>query len=561
MAATRTSVGAGNWGDADTWDTGVPADGDTAVIKHAVIFNVDQSAFATGVTVTIWKGGSLTASLTAGAYYLKCGGNISGSTSGTGATAQLLAGTVGTAYPATCTFTIDLFGNHYIDLTSLTCLLYCTQPAHASVKLTAGVSIGATILPVDTDVSADGPWLVASAPVNVDNVNKARDSESRVISTISSTQITLTAGLTNAKIVGTWVHLTRRNVRVIGCTTTTGAFTNGLPSGGVLVLQCEVTLGTGGRAANSVSGAAVFSGVFVGSTQVIINACLDVVLSGVFTGTSNAFMTYCTNAVFSGVCTGCAYGVADSDIGIDIAGTIEGCTYGLNKVVSGHVRGTIRGCTYACAGGNLIFEPGAVLNNNAQDISMSGGGLLIGYGVTLGSTIQVGGYAILEQSSQSRVVIWDIGGVLDALKAWMYGGRIISDTGTLPPGSAITTTYNHLFERSGGPVYLDYPIRLRAGANTVTVYCRKDTNSMTETPRAQIVLPGSDPFFGGTAAAEVPMTDNTNWQTLTLFYSSERAQQAVVRVRGAHASGNLWQAIVVAGGLMLGGSMTGGMRG
>jgi len=69
--ATITSVGSGAWGTAGTWDAGVPADGDTVIIAsgHTVEFNVDQSAWTTGInglTIT----GTLSLTRTTGTYYM-----------------------------------------------------------------------------------------------------------------------------------------------------------------------------------------------------------------------------------------------------------------------------------------------------------------------------------------------------------------------------------------------------------------------------------------------------------------------------------------------------------
>jgi len=76
--ATITSIQSGNWGTAGTWDSGVPVNGDTVIIAegHTVLFDVDQSGFATGlVDLTIngilnFKHDSVT--------YLKWSGKIQG---------------------------------------------------------------------------------------------------------------------------------------------------------------------------------------------------------------------------------------------------------------------------------------------------------------------------------------------------------------------------------------------------------------------------------------------------------------------------------------------------
>ncbi len=53
-AVTRTTVTDGNWGNPATWDTGVPATGDTALIRHAVALK------DTGGTDTSYSAGSVT---------------------------------------------------------------------------------------------------------------------------------------------------------------------------------------------------------------------------------------------------------------------------------------------------------------------------------------------------------------------------------------------------------------------------------------------------------------------------------------------------------------------
>ena len=128
---TITSAGSGNWGTGATWVGGsVPANGDAVVIAdgHAIVFNVDQSGFAAGIAgLTLGAGSTLTASTSAGAYYLKMAGNITAS----GAGAELRAGTAETAYPTNCTFTIYMNGNYSIDggaSNYLTCKFYCYDP-------------------------------------------------------------------------------------------------------------------------------------------------------------------------------------------------------------------------------------------------------------------------------------------------------------------------------------------------------------------------------------------------------------------------------------------------
>lgn len=151
---TITSAGSGNWGTGATWVGGaVPVNGDAVVIAdgHAIVFDVDQSGFAAGIAgLTLGANSTLTASTSAGAYYLKMAGNITAS----GAGAELRAGTAETAYPTNCTFTIYMNGNYSIDggaSNTLTCKFYCYDPPvkylrliSATPKAITGISKEAT---------------------------------------------------------------------------------------------------------------------------------------------------------------------------------------------------------------------------------------------------------------------------------------------------------------------------------------------------------------------------------------------------------------------------------
>lgn len=179
--------------------------------------------------------------------------------------------------------------------------------------------------------------------------------------------------------------------------------------------------------------------------------------------------------------------------------------------------------------------------NNTQDFSQLGHNT--GWGNLLNSATQ---HAVYLQAGPYWVqtVMWDIGGVPDALKAWMRGGRIVTDSTIYPSG--FTQSQKFIHEAADAPVYLDIPIFLTTSdsrQNQFTVHLRRDTASMTELPRVQIIDPGSDPFFDGTALLDEVMTAAVDtWQTFDLEYTPPHTGQYILRIRGTNATGNFYAA-------------------
>ena len=485
--ATKTSVANGLWSAPGTWDLGVPVDTDLVIIAHTVTFDVNQSAFVTGVAVTIWKGGTLQVSTTPGVYQLKASADIQGSTSGTGAMAQLLAGTQAVPIPYAAKTFFNLNSTFHVNVTNLWVSVWSAVPAVPVLHTTVLAGVGATVLTVDADVTTD-LWAVGDT-VLIWNYPYSGATETRVISAISATQITLTAGLTTAKAVGARILLQTSNVR----------FSSG----------------------NTVNGY-----VFIGTnTNTALRHDIQAEVSG------NAYgLSACTNAnVYNNAASGNSQGLASCTNANVYNNAACSNTYGLNGCTNATLHGTQSG-------------------NTVADVYLGYGGNVYGYGASLSSTTQVVNYALgANGTRQQGAWLFDIGGVAGALKAWMGGGRIVSDTVTLPPGTTITTTWQYIFESAvNSPVWVDLPLLLKAGTNTVKVYVKKDTNGMTATPKAQL-LAATD-INGATPLSEVVMVDDTNWQTLTLTYTSATAQQAIVRVEGKNATGSLWTAIAVQGG-------------
>ena len=149
MADAWTTQRSGNWSRASNnadspWHDGgtqtarasVPQDTDTQTLAtgHAIVFDADTSGYATGLGAILMQGNaSLTASTTAGTYYLKMAGHISASA---GATATINAGSSGAVYPTGCVFTIYFNGNYQINATNgITCNFYCYEPPITYLRL------------------------------------------------------------------------------------------------------------------------------------------------------------------------------------------------------------------------------------------------------------------------------------------------------------------------------------------------------------------------------------------------------------------------------------------
>lgn len=146
--ATRTSTKSGDWSAAGTWDTGVPADGDDVVIAsgHEVVFDVDQSAFTTGVKVTIT--GTLTHTTAAGSYclYIKTGASVVGA-------GTWNVGTSATPIPFNSKHLITGAAGWYVDGNDgLALNVYGAEPEYKYIKLSDAV-----------DEIADGVWDEAIA--------------------------------------------------------------------------------------------------------------------------------------------------------------------------------------------------------------------------------------------------------------------------------------------------------------------------------------------------------------------------------------------------------------
>ena len=457
--AVRTSAQSGLWSATSTWvGSVVPGNLDTVVIStgHVVEFDVDQSGFANGIgpnsnALAITLNGTLRASTTPGDYVLKLCGRIV-----PGASGRLEAGTAVTPYPANCTFEIKQTIDAYALQGGTDAVwLYCQQPATEWVKTTADYSAGATVLAVDTDVTGD-KWAIGDTVV-VCNVNKSRNYEMHTIAGISAGAITLAAPLASAKITGTVIVLSTRNVRLIG----PGSTGRGQDQGAGGEYRCEIR-----------------------AFSLAINnyGSIPSVISGPISG--------CSNGVYGGT-------------GRIISSTFNGNTYDLRETIG------------------------------------------VAIGSSFNSTTQNYNYASYRAG---QFVAWDIGGVDGAVKAWMGGGTIVPEAVVVPTGWTASHRIQHERAAAGAiatPVWLDYPLLNDGRVLTkATVWLRRDTASMTELPRVQLIAPDEDPIVisGASPLWEQVMTaDVDTWELVNVSFAADRLRPGtVLRVYSRNASGNVY---------------------
>jgi hypothetical protein len=218
-AATRTSVKSGNYSDATVWSSGLcPTNGDTAVVAntHTVTFDTNQTAYASGITLTVNAGGTFQASTNAGTYVLKLAGNCTVASGG-----SYLVGSATTAYPTQATYRVAINGN--ISHTGAGLYgIYCAEPTYKTVKLASTAAIGATNLVIDTDLSGDLYWGASGSLVDVNDINQAQETERRTVAAFvksgTTNTLRITAGLTAAKSTGAYIVIVTRNVAIYGTT-------------------------------------------------------------------------------------------------------------------------------------------------------------------------------------------------------------------------------------------------------------------------------------------------------------------------------------------------------
>lgn len=474
--------------------------------------------------------------------------------------------------------------------------LVCPQTAEA---------VSSTQIEIDQNVSADPEWNRAGAIVRINNVNRAQQSEAYTVSATTSTYLTLSSGLTNAKYAGSLAVLATRNVRINSSGT---AISNGIIRyGSGHVLGCEIRPGsastTGIQNATAMTNSAVITGCSSaesGNTSITVS-------NGVFSGNSNTFnsanvytisgivvagdgsvlngsFVTLTGSLISGCNT-----LLNAGTGITIENTIvanstfllsssptafvlDNCYFFNNsRVVSGAIAGVFLDC-YLYGNSESVVFAGGVKLLNCQVVGSSSG-LSRGSGLELvncqfaGNTYDVNGvndlrayntlfngtteyYDYGPTSSTRTLVAYSESvyhdQVAGAYKAWAKGGIVTKQTTTYPTG--YTYSFDHALESATAYCFWQQAVTVPAGGGLV-VECliRKDA-SMSYLPRLWLLLPGVEPLISGSPSYEAIMTNSVDtWETLLLVYANATTAdvQITVRTIGQNATGHVYALPIV----------------
>jgi len=581
--ATKTSNGAGggSWSAGATWQGGIaPVDGDTVVIAagDTVTFDADLSAWTTGVaglTITGTNSGqpaTLQCSTSPGVYVLpiKTGTKLQGTNNTV--LGRLYAGSAGTPLPNTVKFTIKLMGTGsggQIDRTYLFVLLYCTQPAHRWIKLSADEAAGQTILSVDTDVTGD-IWTDGDI-LAICNVNKTADYQRTTIAAggIAPTTITVTNSLDSLNIAGSYLVRVTRNIEITAegsqvavyssiQTSQTGTWNCAVRQTGS-VQGYGFRSGLGGIIGGVVNGFSYgidridgieCSGCLVGGSGGIVNvsgAILSVNLSGLVAGFTYGLSALSGGEV-SGIVAGCIYGLYASQ-NIRISGVIHGCNLGavLSLV---EVTGSIVSCTYGLGGGygatSGVLRRGSVIGGSGADANNFDvtpfNGIIRGYGTQLRSATPMNAYISPKPNHMASCILYDLADASGdpqpgRMRWWTpYGYGITEDFNEAvheSPPVPLEYVYKQTMLNSADPDWVEVPIWGEKNVPLVVrIYIRKAHGCMTEPYGAALIDP--DYAFGDPAAelAKVLGWEDSDWQTLTLSCTPTHDRQLMLRVFG-----------------------------
>lgn len=534
-----------------------PVDNDTVVIAsgHVVEFDVDTSGFANGIagiTVT----GTLKLTRTTGVYYLK----IKAATTIAGA-GTFDCGTSGSPIPFAAKHTITGGAAWYIQGSGgLTMTVYAAEPTIKTVLLTGAESAGATVLEVDTNVTGD-IWA-AGDTIRIDNINKAANSEERVIAAggIAAGAITITAGLTGAKVAGTLVHLITRNVKFIGVgasgrvvvSTQNGKLTI---AGGqwttanyrVLNTCTEVTISGGTFYGNTYalegcSRTVITGGIFSGNTYAAINHDVIYISGGTFSGNSYACGGYNGASISGGLFAGNSGGLRSCPGSSISGGTFDGNGSGVESCAGVAISGGIfSNNTYGITTSSISII-NATFTGNSYDLSVC---VFTAFNTLFGSGTENRNYNVLSKETYSESLDHDQ--TAGAFRAWTAGGITSSVASPVPTG--YSTAYNIALANASIEGFWQREISVSPGASVnIEMWLRKDA-SMAYLPRCIIFNKAStDPFAGGTPLNTFTMTDSVDtWEDDLYTYTNVGSSTVtlVIRFLGKNATGNVYTALTV----------------
>ena len=576
-ARVFTSAGTDNlWSNPLNWDGGVtiPQEDDSVTIPTGQTCEYDyNSAYVTGIAgITIT--GTLSLTRTAGTYklFMKAGTTINGA-------GTFDCGTSDSPIPFAAKHTITGGAAWFIQGSGgLTMTVYGAEPINTIIRLSGNEAIGQTALSVDTDVTGD-IWAVGDT-IRIDDINKGLESEERTITNISANEVTITAGLTAAKIAGTVISLITRNIKFIGVGAS-GYVAQNFASGKLTVDSGQWTTANY-RVFNSCTNMIISGGTFSGNYRVF-NSCTNMIISGgTFSGnyqglygctsvsisggtfSGNTYGLYgCTGASISGgTFSGNNYGLYGCSGASISGGTFSGNTYGLYGCTGASISGgtfsgnnsglgscsgaSISGGTFSGSNSGLsscsATIKGATFVSNINDLNTC---IFDGYNISLTSATPNINYIALPKEIYSYIVNYgEVGG---AYKAWTKGGVTTLQTTNNPTG--FTSNMSTVLENAANEGYWQKEVLVGAGASVTISMALRKSASMTYLPRIIIFDKATtDPFAGGIGLNTFTMTDSTDtWEYSTYVYTNTGTADVtlVIRSQGMNATGTMLSAVKV----------------
>lgn len=558
--ATITSKANGAWSTGSTWssDPAIPVNGDVVIVAHDVTdFDVDMSAWANGITLTINVGKSLTVKDDAGAYYLKS--NAADIT----VNGNWMIGT-SVAVPFTGTLTVDFNGAAKSIEVSATGHLYwyCEQPTNLYIMTTEAGGVGegtvADPLNVDTNVTAD--WVVGQQVRIIDST--PLNTELFTLSAINAESIEIGAvGLAAAKSTDSMVMLITRNIRIINVAASDYAITYGASAGSGDYLGVEIN-----NCYRGVNRGAGFE--FAGTCELLTTSpycfytSVDSIMSGALAGPSSGTrygLLSCGGFTVSGVIAGFTSGSA-SGIGNTIDGYIFGCTNGLStpagEILSS--TGIIKYCSNGISQGSAVIY-GDILScattvHRSVDIIFANSTLSgvnfdlreclkgVAYNTVFSAPTEFYNYNSTASSKMLYFESFDHDGVTNAFVAWCRGGIVTSQT-ALPP-TGYTIWYEHACEYVAAgsyPCFRQYDATVLPGT-AIEVHGKiriADGEDLSADPPAlQIIDKFADPLVDST---QTPLDEDevadatgvtTDWQDVDVIWANagDSPRRVIVRM-------------------------------
>ena len=563
--ATKTSVGSGLWSAAGTWDAGVPADGDDVVIAsgHTVTFDVDQSAFVTGVKITIT--GTLTHTTASGSYclFLKTGASIVGA-------GTWNIGTSGTPIPFASKHLITGASGWIIDGNDNLTINVCgAEPSIKVIRLSGAEAAGQTVLSVDTDVTGD-IWAVGDEIGIAEYQAGNAEVETRTIAAggIASGTITVTAGLSAEKKVGAFIVLLTRNIRIVKTGTDSTFFYRIKTTSS---LGCAEYKGlSNSRTFQSITGAVSLSGgvwrdcqyiSYIASFASISNTVFYNIISGVFNSTGSVIVSACYFAGCGGIS---AYSNTWNVV-------FDGCYfYGCSSICSDSRAFIFDTCTFL-GGNNLFGGTDTILLNCTLTTYMYSFSNALGFyarGCTFSSSdyhtyrshgradncsialVGIGaGYYDRAGGGTENV---DIADTIGAYAKYGLGGSAVNEATVVPSGYA----WSYKFTLASASYYMAVQQKIvvpRGVSVSIEVQLRKSA-SMVYLPKVFLMSKEANPLNGETAVDMFTMTDSIDtWETDTFTIDNSAGtydKEYTLWFIGKNATGNMYSAykVTVAGG-------------